>query len=304
VRVLAAPEIEADWPSYDFGSVANGAPLVHDFVIRNIGDENLKIERVVLSCPQCLKAAFDTMTVPPGKKCTLRTVLDLRQLEGSVSREVVVYSNDPKNPSVGFQLTGTVMGYFQVTPLAMYLDYSEGEREASVEIQSGSDLRAPLSRVECSDPSVSATLAKTGGDSYELRVRAADSMKQGTTAVNLKVKTADPTDPVCNVTVYIHNPADLELIPEAIRFQRREDLQTFTLVVRRHSDSAPVLLDAVPPSDKFHCEIDVDQANGDYRIYLSAVGQVTSTPDAGALRLRMRDQNNEEKFVSVPISVN
>jgi hypothetical protein len=41
-----APKIAADEPIFDFGAIGGTAPVEHVFKIRNVGDAELKVERV------------------------------------------------------------------------------------------------------------------------------------------------------------------------------------------------------------------------------------------------------------------
>ena len=85
-RIAAAPRIEIDQPIFDFGSVANGTEVVHDFAIRNSGDSELDLGRVVSSCESCLRGSLGGTRIPPGGQAILHARLDLRSLDGAVSR--------------------------------------------------------------------------------------------------------------------------------------------------------------------------------------------------------------------------
>lgn len=135
-------------------------------------------------------------------------------------------------------------------------------------------------------------------------MQALDSLPRGNTRVRLALRTADPDDPPCSVVGLIRNPPDLELIPEKLRFMPQEGRQMRILWLKQHGASPLALLDVIPPSGKFQCEIDPDPDGCDYRIYITAWDQNATAGGAGALTLKMQDQNRQVRLVLVPVSVN
>lgn len=234
----------------------------------------------------------------------MRATLDPATLNGEVTREIMVYSNDPKTGVLEIELSGVVVPCYQVTPSTIRLDLSQGQKEGTAEILLMMGLRAPLSQVTTSDDRISATIIPGDDGSYELEVKVRGSFPRGSSSVGLTVKSGDPSDPVCQVPVFIRNPGDLELLPEKLRFLPGSEPQTAFLWVKQHGAAPLVLLDAVPPSGNFHCEIDPVPSSDDYMIYLSVEGQRDRAVNAGVLMLKMRDQNNKELSVPVPVTIN
>src|ERR1700722_18659419 len=75
-------------PNLDFGPVTNGFLLQHDFCISNSGDAPLIINRILSSCNACLHVAIEKTNVPPGEGTVVHSLLDLRLLNGPVTRTV------------------------------------------------------------------------------------------------------------------------------------------------------------------------------------------------------------------------
>ena len=209
-RMAAAPQIAVDNPIYDFGSVINGSQILHDFVIRNAGDSELDISHVDSSCAACLQASLEKSKIPPGGRSVLHARLDLRLLNGTVSRAVAIGSNDPNNDLVLVGFTGEVVPLYQITPPEIQIDLSRGRQTAAVEIAPMVNLHAPLSQVVCDDKDVTATLSPGEDGRFVLTVQALDSLPRGNTRVRLALRTADPDDPPCSVVGLIRNPPDLE----------------------------------------------------------------------------------------------
>ena len=300
--ISAAPQIVVDQPVYDFGSIANGSQVIHDFVVRNSGDSELDIGRVVSSCESCLRGSLERTRIPPGGEGVLHARLDLRSLDWAVSRDLLLLCNDPKNSPLLLEVRGVVVPYFQVTPAEIDIDTSQGRQAAEAEIVPLVKLRAPLSKVTCDDKGVTARISEEGTNRFVLAVQASDSLPRGNAAINLILQSSDANDPPCHVTGLVRNPPDLELIPDRLRFAPQAEPQMRILWVKQHGAAPLSLIDAVAPSDKFRCEIDPDSSGRDYRVYVTAWGQ-GAEGRTDALILKMRDQNQADRAVSIPISV-
>ena len=63
-------------------------------------------------------------------------------------------------------------------------------------------------------------------------------------------------------------------------------------------------MDAVPSSDKYHCEIDPDPAGMNYRIYVNAWQQADCAGQTNALLLKFAaPPGGQERSVTIPMSV-
>jgi hypothetical protein len=302
-EALAAPRIQVEPLLWDFGTATNISELTHDFTVRNAGDAELQINRLVSSCDACLRAAIDKTKIPPGGAAVVRGRLDLRALEGPITRTITVYCNDPSNSPVVLGLTGVVMPLYQVTPREITMDLSQGQRIGVAEIVPLYQLRAPLSQVQCGDTNITATVSMETSNKFMLTVRASEPFPRGRSMVSLDVRSADSNDPPCLVRTFVSSPADFEVIPAQLRFAPQTEPQMRILWIKQHGAAPPILLDAIPPSDKFHCEIEQDDNGLGYKIYVTAWQQDAAASQTNALILKMRDQNQHEQSVPVPIVV-
>jgi Protein of unknown function (DUF1573) len=92
------PRISAEPLVFDFGKVLTEKTLHKDFVIRNVGTEDLDIERVSTTCG-CTVAEEPPKLVKPGQSAVLKIKFETRTYSGRVERKILVQSNDPvKNP--------------------------------------------------------------------------------------------------------------------------------------------------------------------------------------------------------------
>jgi hypothetical protein len=290
-------------PVYDFGSITNGSEILHDFVIRNVGDADLKINRVISSCNACLKAKLEKIKIAPGGESLLHARLDLQLLSGPISRTISIESNDTNSVWLILGLTGVVIPIYQMTPAEVDLDLSQGRQMATAEITPLLQLHAPLSQVHCDNTNILAKVSPAGTGGFVLTLEALDSLPRGNAAVNLTLCSADSNDPPFHTTGFIHNPPDLELLPERLRFLPQAEPQMRILWLKQHGATPAILLDIIPPSDKFKCEIEPDSTGYNYRIYVNTWQQEAAAGQTNVLLIKMRDQNQNEHSVPVPISV-
>ena len=79
---------------------------MHEFKVKNIGDEPLMIYKAVGSC-DCLVALFTTNAIMPGKEDTIKIYFKTLGRKGEQLRTVNVHTNtDPAETML--TLTGTV----------------------------------------------------------------------------------------------------------------------------------------------------------------------------------------------------
>jgi hypothetical protein len=87
------PRISVEPEAFDFGKALQNKVLHKDFVIRNIGTEDLVIDRVTTTCG-CTVAEGYAKLVKPGQSTTMDVQLQTRSYNGRVERKILVRSND------------------------------------------------------------------------------------------------------------------------------------------------------------------------------------------------------------------
>jgi len=302
-KIQAAPRMEIDQPLWNFGIVTNLAVLTHDFVIRNAGDVPLEISSVVSSCNACLRAGVEQTKIPPGGTTVLHSQLDLRLLSGDITRAIMIDCNDPQSPSSVLELAGVAVPAYQVVPAEIDLDLSQGQQTAMVEIRPLFKLHADLSQVVCDDTNLVVTVSPESSAGFVLTVQAKKMLPRGETFANVTARSADSNDLPCHLIAWIHNPPDLELIPLQLTFLPQAEPQMRILWLKQHGAARMTLLDAIPSTDKYHCEIDPDANGFDYRIYVTVWEQQPFAGKTNALTLKMVDSLNHEQSVTMPIIV-
>lgn len=100
-----SPKIFCEGSSYNFGTVINTKIIKHTFIIKNIGDDVLKIDKVRVSCG-CTIIKIKDKSILPGGKTELKVELDLSDTEGEQFKDILIESNDPDTKFYKLYLKG------------------------------------------------------------------------------------------------------------------------------------------------------------------------------------------------------
>ena len=101
--------IAVDPPSFDFGKVLPQKSLSREFSIRSLGGRDLVIENVSTSCGCTVADNLAKKVVKPGGSQPLRVTLTTPANPGSLTKSVMVRSNDPVRPLLEIKLKATVV---------------------------------------------------------------------------------------------------------------------------------------------------------------------------------------------------
>lgn len=187
----AAPIIQAQQPSHNFGTLIQGKKLDHTFIIRNNGDTPLKISHIRPACG-CTAVNASSPVVNPGKTSEIKVSFNSANFFGTVSKTIAVESNDPSNPVYTLTLTGTITEEISIKPKQLNLGQVKPDVASSsvitVENRSGKPLK--LTSVKSPMPQLSIKPDKTllkPGESAKISVtvtaRRDDRMLSGYIAI-------------------------------------------------------------------------------------------------------------------------
>jgi hypothetical protein len=104
------PILLCDTVSYNFGNIIVPEKALHIFLLENIGRDNLSILNITPGCGACVEVTDFTKTpIPPGHSGTVTLTLLTQHLQGKVSKDALVKTNDPKNPNLILTLEAEVI---------------------------------------------------------------------------------------------------------------------------------------------------------------------------------------------------
>ena len=134
---VAAPQIQCQEATFDFGSHDASEMVEHTFLVKNTGTADLEIKKVQPACG-CTTAELDKNIIPPGDSAKIAAKLSLAGRSGEVQKPINIDSNDPTNPTLQLLIKGIVSADFQISPSTMMMrkDSPEASASASVIVKS------------------------------------------------------------------------------------------------------------------------------------------------------------------------
>lgn len=88
----AGPVVEIPNPLFDFGKVCQRAQVAHTFWIKSVGDDTLRITKVVPGCG-CTKAPLQDSVIAPGDSAALEIFFSTKSYRGIVSKRPYLETN-------------------------------------------------------------------------------------------------------------------------------------------------------------------------------------------------------------------
>jgi hypothetical protein len=112
--VQAQPRSEVPVTVHDFGKVREDMALNHTFIIRNRGDQDLKILEVDPDCA-CTVPSYDRV-IPPGGEGKVNLELKPFSVVNAFKKVTTIRFNDPQQKSVKLVLRGEAAKSLEILP--------------------------------------------------------------------------------------------------------------------------------------------------------------------------------------------
>jgi len=104
----AAPKIFSNEQTFDFKDIKRNEILKHDFYIKNVGSQTLKIKDVKSSC-ECTVVQPVKKNIEPGDSVKVTAEFSTADKIGIQRHHIYILSNDPRNPEYRLTLLGNVV---------------------------------------------------------------------------------------------------------------------------------------------------------------------------------------------------
>ncbi|HUI29843.1 MAG TPA: DUF1573 domain-containing protein [Candidatus Acidoferrales bacterium] len=143
LKVLEGNEIS-------FGKIYQTGEKVHEAItLKNLGNEAIKITNVGTSCG-CTAAMISDSTLEPGGQVRINIEFNPLGYIGEVSKNIYVYTSDPKTQLISIRMTGYVAYALQSTPNnAVFGEIKVGTTDStSVTLSNTSDEQIQITKVE------------------------------------------------------------------------------------------------------------------------------------------------------------
>ncbi|MBD3403881.1 DUF1573 domain-containing protein [candidate division GN15 bacterium] len=89
---LAGPKIEIPDSEFDFGKVIQHVTVSHSFWLKSVGDDTLRITKIVPGCG-CTKAPVTDSVLAPGDSTRLEIIFETKRFRGLVAKRPYVETN-------------------------------------------------------------------------------------------------------------------------------------------------------------------------------------------------------------------
>lgn len=189
-------------------SIVNPSENIANFVFKftNSGPSSVSITKVDKSCG-CLSARFNKDTYGATESGYLSIALTTTGLEGSISKQVSVYTDDNPNKSQDLVVTAEVPKYFEITPRALYWQQNGDRHERIVKIMKLSS--KPLKIVSAISSSETFrvnidTVSENGTILIRVSPQTVEHVSKATLEVNILIE----TDILIKKTVYLRTIPD------------------------------------------------------------------------------------------------
>ncbi len=244
-NVGAAPRLQCENPNFDFGTMINPDKISHEFMLKNIGDEPVRISTIKNCCG--VSSSIDPMIILPGSNAVCRSVFNCKNRYGPQEKQILIASNDQRNPYFELRMTGTLQQAIEVSPRYLRLGDLSTHSELSQIIKAVNLLEEVviLESVESTVPGIhvemvggaeGATSDERGPQrSWEVRLTSNGNLRAGRLSgqIRLNFSTGSVSVPVMG-----HVQAALQVVPESITLSKSTDQSVERRVMLRNIEGS------------------------------------------------------------------
>ncbi len=114
IAAAAAPRLEISQPVFDLGEVFEDQKLEHTFVLQNLGDQPLVIDKIELDCA-CSLVEFDSQ-IPPGGSGKVTFLIKPYSVIHKFCKKGEIFTNDPRQQVAEIKLCGLAKPFIEIKP--------------------------------------------------------------------------------------------------------------------------------------------------------------------------------------------
>jgi hypothetical protein len=205
--------------TYDFGSVRQGAPVSHVFVIRNAGEALLRITGAKLSMPG-MRVRVASVEIPAQGEAAVTVELNTERVAGAIEGEAQIQWNDPTRSGASLTLKGYVVPRIAIEPMpAVFLSaFTDEPAERTLTIRNNEPEPLAITSLEHS-ARLSVSVAEVEpGKVFILTARSINGVPAGRYEESLTLVTDKPALGRINLPVHLWVKRDLHANPENVDF--------------------------------------------------------------------------------------
>lgn len=213
---LTAPKISCSTPIIDFKTMNESETFKGLYLIKNTGDENLKIGEIRSCCGS--KNKIDKKILKPGESTKLHIELNLAGKSGKQEKNVFIASNDPKNGYLNLKFKGYVLKTYQISKRFMNWGKlsTASTKNDSFTFSFADSTKYQVLKLHSDHPTIKATLKQEKDQSYTIQLKSSNFTKEGRQRFKIILTTNHPKHKEIKVYGSLTVESDLILQPKTI----------------------------------------------------------------------------------------
>lgn len=268
------PKVRCDEPTLEFGKIWAGLKIEHEFEIHNDGDGPLVIIDVRTTCGCQIVGEYDK-TVAPGEKGRITLGLDSRNQRGTITKNILVKTNDPRQEQFSLTFHGTVAQHVAIEPPSgaiWPLMQADVDLTKQVSLRNNTGRPMTLSPVADQDTGVFEYLLeeREPGLHFMLTITARPPFAEGLNQSELRFHTGLDDAPEVSVPCRIYVPPTLQVVPPVITLAgKMARAYTRRVEVRYNGRGAMQLETAVATAAEIQVEPRVLKPGQQFQLWLT-----------------------------------
>lgn len=214
----APPRLEVTQTTADIGKRFAGEQVPIVYELRNVGGSPLLISNVGAGCGCLAPQRKWPERVAPGAAGRIELTVDTRDLTGTATHPLTIFSNDPENPKVSLWIKAEVERVFSVEPRALaFGEVADGSAPSPRRLRIRPVAEgATLSSPECADKRFAVRLLSHPEGGWELEATLAGPLAYGMNAAEIRISTNHPGLRSLVVEASAWRPLPVQAVPPRI----------------------------------------------------------------------------------------
>lgn len=302
------PKLVVVNPNFDFGSVLTGETIKHSFLLKNEGDTQLSIERIIPSCA-CTIVNNKFKHIPANQEKELEVEFNTFGFRGQQNKVIRIITNEQQLKQHSLYLQGDVQPEILLSPERVFLGNIHRSKIASlspveVNIAVNKAAKADIKISSVISPAKFVEIESESGDAKNRKVvlKLNAPKKNGIFRERLIVQLENAQQKSINIPVFYKIINDLELEPPVLSFGLLAKDQKEKKVILRNSASKPIkrikLIDSKP---SFKSSYKVIEKGREYQISVLVDPKQLSEDLDENIDVYLLNEDNQEFKLSLPV---
>ena len=297
---IAAPQIQCQEATYDFGSRDASESVEHTFILKNTGSADLEIKKVQPACG-CTTAELEKNIIPPGDSAKIAAKLSLAGRSGEVQKPINIESNDLTNPTLQLLIKGIVSADFQISPSTMMLrkDSPEASASASVIVKSLKNEQFEILTSQSKNGKLKIRWDKLPDENaYQVTANLEDRYEPGQYADKITLETNHPTRKQLEISVLVLVPAPISVAPSKIVLPQENSSPISRTIILKNPQNNTLTIDKIETPDLSMTS--QSEPMGDFGVRV-VIGNIQPTTALAGQSVKIHISNGQ--IIQVPIEL-